>query len=44
MMYDSFYNEHKYDIRTILGQDTLDSPITDIVEPNTMSVKQEINI
>ena len=32
MMYDSFYNEHKYDIRTILGQDTLDSPITDIVD------------
>ena len=31
-MYEAFLNEHKYNIKEIMGQDTLDSPITDIVD------------
>ena len=31
-MYEAFLSEHKYDIREVMGQDTLDSPVTDIVD------------
>ena len=31
-MYEAFIAEHKYNIKDILAQDTLDSPVTDIID------------
>lgn len=31
-MYEAFLSEHKYDIKELLGQGTLDSPVTDIID------------
>jgi Holliday junction resolvasome RuvABC endonuclease subunit len=31
-MYEAFMSEHKYNIKELLAQDTLDSPVTDIID------------